>query len=218
VPCVSLHAMHVQVQPFLRDISAAMWRRSCGGPCLWTGYGQGRLFTCATRPSVWQQCCHRSIQGGTARSQSMPSIEGRQLLPESHPPGAHANIGRDGRVVHVGKLSGRWAPLQTHRGLQGNARLIGFRGTTTRLVLPRRGRRRRRLQRKGHPYGTCHPRDTSSGIQVMLGSQNLNSDIVFSICYGMAVLRQHYLLTGCKFQVPQNARRLINVYAINFMP
>ena len=27
-----------------------------------------------------------------------------------------------------------------------------------------------------------------------------------------------YLLTGCKFQVPQNARRLINVYAINFMP
>jgi hypothetical protein len=26
------------------------------------------------------------------------------------------------------------------------------------------------------------------------------------------------LLTGCKFQVPQNLRRLINVYAINFMP
>jgi hypothetical protein len=25
-------------------------------------------------------------------------------------------------------------------------------------------------------------------------------------------------LTGCKFQVPQNLRRLINVYAINFMP
>jgi hypothetical protein len=27
-----------------------------------------------------------------------------------------------------------------------------------------------------------------------------------------------YHITGCKFQVPQNARRLINVYAINFMP
>jgi hypothetical protein len=25
-------------------------------------------------------------------------------------------------------------------------------------------------------------------------------------------------ITGCKFQVPQNLRRLINVYAINFMP
>ena len=25
-------------------------------------------------------------------------------------------------------------------------------------------------------------------------------------------------VTGCKFQVPQNSRRLINVYAINFMP
>ena len=25
-------------------------------------------------------------------------------------------------------------------------------------------------------------------------------------------------ITGCKFQAPQNARRLINVYAINFMP
>jgi hypothetical protein len=28
----------------------------------------------------------------------------------------------------------------------------------------------------------------------------------------------YFLLTGCKFQVPQNLRRLINVYAINFMP
>ena len=26
------------------------------------------------------------------------------------------------------------------------------------------------------------------------------------------------MITGCKFQVPQNTRRLINVYAINFMP
>jgi len=25
-------------------------------------------------------------------------------------------------------------------------------------------------------------------------------------------------VTGCKFYVPQNARRLINVYAINFIP
>jgi len=25
-------------------------------------------------------------------------------------------------------------------------------------------------------------------------------------------------ITGCEFQVPQNSRRLINVYAINFMP
>jgi hypothetical protein len=25
-------------------------------------------------------------------------------------------------------------------------------------------------------------------------------------------------ITGCKFQVPQNARKLISVYAINFMP
>jgi hypothetical protein len=27
-----------------------------------------------------------------------------------------------------------------------------------------------------------------------------------------------FYITGCKFQVPQNLRRLINVYAINFMP
>ena len=25
-------------------------------------------------------------------------------------------------------------------------------------------------------------------------------------------------ITGCKFYTPQNARRLINVYAINFIP
>jgi hypothetical protein len=27
-----------------------------------------------------------------------------------------------------------------------------------------------------------------------------------------------WYITGCEFQVPQNSRRLINVYAINFMP
>jgi hypothetical protein len=26
------------------------------------------------------------------------------------------------------------------------------------------------------------------------------------------------VLTGCEFEIPQNARRLINVYAIHFMP
>src|SRR5712664_1822554 len=31
-------------------------------------------------------------------------------------------------------------------------------------------------------------------------------------------LSRPYMLTGCKFQVPQNLRRLINVYASNFMP
>src|SRR4029077_3136234 len=33
VPCVSLHAMPVHVQPFLLDVSAA-WCRSCGGPAI----------------------------------------------------------------------------------------------------------------------------------------------------------------------------------------
>jgi len=36
--------------------------------------------------------------------------------------------------------------------------------------------------------------------------------------YTTALLAHFGYLTGCKFQVPQNARRLINVYAINFMP
>jgi hypothetical protein len=38
--------------------------------------------------------------------------------------------------------------------------------------------------------------------------------------HGMAghTTKQAIAITGCEFQIPQNARRLINVYAINFMP
>ena len=33
-----------------------------------------------------------------------------------------------------------------------------------------------------------------------------------------ALAQAGFHLTGCKFQKPQNARRLINVYASNFIP
>ena len=55
----------------------------------------------------------------------------------------------------------------------------------------------------------------------------LESDIVAALVRASAerkirqetrYTQQDIIITGCKFQVPQNARRLINVYAINFMP
>jgi class 3 adenylate cyclase len=40
--------------------------------------------------------------------------------------------------------------------------------------------------------------------------------------YVSEAVRRHaegfFHLTGCKFEIPQNSRRLINVYAIHFMP
>jgi hypothetical protein len=41
--------------------------------------------------------------------------------------------------------------------------------------------------------------------------------IVGRKAYIIASLTRFHV-TGCKFYTPQNARRLINVYAINFIP
>jgi hypothetical protein len=44
-------------------------------------------------------------------------------------------------------------------------------------------------------------------------------DIAFGlVCIACAFLLSIIRITGCEFQIPQNARRLINVYAITFMP
>ncbi len=60
----------------------------------------------------------RQSKGGTARSWSLPRIEGRQTLPVPHPPGAHAHIVRDGSV---GERRGDPWPLGAAAGSSGPA-------------------------------------------------------------------------------------------------